>query len=98
MDERTIKTIEYSAEALLIAWFAYMFFYQNYILHTWHRGLPLPSKLPFLLLGVLSGAIFFWYEYRKMEGELVVRKAENIIPPEETGDVRETPVKEQEKN
>jgi hypothetical protein len=98
MDERTIKTIEYSAEALLIAWFVYMFSYQNYILYTWHRGLPLPSRLPFLLLGVLSGTVFFWYEYRKLEGDLITRKAENALPSEEAGEAQEAPAKEQNEN
>ncbi len=82
MEERTIKTIEYSVEALLIAWLGYLFFYQNYILYTWHRGLPLPSRLPFVVTGVVLAALFFWYEYRKMERELNTEGIGNTPSPE----------------
>ncbi len=86
MEERTIKTIEYSVEALLIAWLGYLFFYQNYILYTWHRGLPLPSRLPFVVTGVVLAALFFWYEYRKMERELNTGGIGNTPLPGEAGD------------
>ncbi|WP_367884307.1 hypothetical protein [Thermococcus sp. JCM 11816] len=49
------KIAEYIVEAVLIAWLGYLFLYQNYLLHNWHRGLPLPSKTPYIILGVLMG-------------------------------------------
>ncbi|WP_297464654.1 hypothetical protein [Thermococcus sp.] len=67
MDRKTGKLIEITVEGLLIAWLSYLFLYQNYLLYRWHRGLPLPSRIPFLLLGVLAGGIFFWYEWSKLD-------------------------------
>ncbi len=75
MDEKDQRLIEYSVEAVIIAWLAYLFFYQNFLLHTWHRGLPLPPKWPFAVFGIIVGALFFWYEWKRFEKELE-RKAE----------------------
>ncbi|WP_461865818.1 hypothetical protein [Thermococcus sp.] len=75
MDERDKKIIEHAIWALLLAWFSYMFFYQNYLLYTWHRGLPLPSKWPFIFLGVGVGALFFAYK-------LYAEEAHGIPPNE----------------
>lgn len=69
MDEKEQRLVEYSIEAVVIAWLSYLFLYQNYLLHNWHRGLPLPSKWPFILTGIGIGALFFWYEWRKLEKE-----------------------------
>ncbi|WP_206204621.1 hypothetical protein [Thermococcus sp. MAR1] len=74
VDEKEQRLVEYSIEAVIIAWLAYLFFYQNYLLHSWHRGLPLPSKLPFLVAGIVVAALFFWYEWAKFERELEGRK------------------------
>ena len=65
MDERWKKLTEYTIEALLIAWLGYLFLYQNYLLYHWHRGLPLPSKTPYEILGVLMGATFLAFEVWK---------------------------------
>ncbi|ASJ07486.1 hypothetical protein [Thermococcus pacificus] len=70
MDERTSRLIEYTAEALLVSWLSYLFFYQNYLLYRWHRGLPLPSKTPFIIAGIIVGALLFLYEWFKFEREL----------------------------
>ncbi|WP_240910575.1 hypothetical protein [Thermococcus sp. GR6] len=70
MEEKDKRLIEYTVEALIVAWLSYLFFYQNYLLYNWHRGLPLPSKWPFLLVGIGIGALFFWNEWRKFEKEL----------------------------
>lgn len=70
MEEREQRLIEYTVESILIAWLSYLFFYQNYLLYNWHRGLPLPSRLPFVFIGLLIGTLFFWYEWRKFEKEL----------------------------
>jgi len=77
VDEKEQRLIEYSIEAVVIAWLAYLFFYQNYLLHSWHRGLPLPSKLPFLVAGIVVAALFFWYEWTRFERELEGRKTTN---------------------
>ncbi|CUX77469.1 hypothetical protein CHITON_0690 [Thermococcus chitonophagus] len=53
-------------ESLILMWFIYAFLYQNYLLYKWHRGLPLPSKLPFILVGVASGLAFFFFEIDKL--------------------------------
>ena len=66
MEERKWKIIEYTVEALLIGWLGYLFLYQNYLLYRWHRGLPLPSKWPFVVAGVLMGLAFFIYEMWKL--------------------------------
>ncbi|WP_232473313.1 hypothetical protein [Thermococcus thioreducens] len=83
VDEKDQRLIEYSVEAVIIAWLVYLFLYQNFLLHTWHRGLPLPPKLPFAVFGIIAGALFFWYEWRRFEKELE-RKGEvplkSILP------------------
>ncbi|MFA4647411.1 hypothetical protein P8X24_09215 [Pyrococcus kukulkanii] len=53
-------------ESLILMWFVYAFLYQNYLLYKWHRGLPLPSKMPFVLVGVASGLTFFIFEIDKL--------------------------------
>ncbi|MCD6558906.1 hypothetical protein DRN43_02180 [Thermococci archaeon] len=70
MDDRTLRTIEESIITLLIAWLSYLFIYQNYLLYRWHRGLPLPSRIPALLGGVAFGALYAMYAARKFEREL----------------------------
>ncbi|ASI98737.1 hypothetical protein A3L02_03740 [Thermococcus celer Vu 13 = JCM 8558] len=70
MEERDKRLIEYSVEAVIMAWLAYLFFYQNFLLYRWHRGLPLPSRWPFALLGIVTGGMFLWYELVKLEREL----------------------------
>ncbi|MFA4640154.1 hypothetical protein [Pyrococcus kukulkanii] len=53
-------------ESLILMWFTYAFLYQNYLLYRWHRGLPLPSKAPFILVGVASGLVFFVFKIDKL--------------------------------
>ncbi len=65
MDERDRKIIEHAIWALLLAWFSYMFFYQNLLLYRWHRGLPLPSKWPFITAGIFVGLAYFLYKWEK---------------------------------
>jgi hypothetical protein len=66
-DDKLLKAIGYGIEALLIGWLTYLFAYQNYLLYHWHRGLKLPSKLPFVIVGVLTALLFFAYEFYKLE-------------------------------
>ncbi|MDI3475006.1 MAG: hypothetical protein PWQ79_214 [Thermococcaceae archaeon] len=71
MDNRIeLRLIEYGVETILVAWLSYLFFYQNYLLYKWHRGLPMPPKWPFVLIGIAIGVLFLWYELNKMEKEL----------------------------
>jgi H+/Cl- antiporter ClcA len=70
MDEKTSRLIEYVAEAVLVAWLSYLFFYQNYLLYHWHRGLPLPSKVPSVVAGIAAGVLLFLYEWFKFQKEL----------------------------
>ncbi|ASJ09581.1 hypothetical protein A3L11_10205 [Thermococcus siculi] len=81
MEERDSRLIEYTIEALLVAWLGYLFLYQNYLLYHWHRGLPLPSRFPFVVAGIILGILFFWYEWSKFEKELEKRShAETAVP------------------
>ncbi|AFL95847.1 hypothetical protein CL1_1650 [Thermococcus cleftensis] len=91
MEERTRRLIEYTVEALLVAWLSYLFFYQNYLLYRWHRGLPLPSKWPFFLAGVLVGALLFWYEWNKFQME---EKSVAPVESEEHGSGTSAPAEE----
>ncbi len=85
MEEKDKKIIEHAFWALLLAWFSYMFLYQNYLLHNWHRGLPLPSKWPFVFLGVGIGTLFFMYKLRDIENV-----EESHIKPADTGISKES--------
>ncbi|WP_297501364.1 hypothetical protein [Thermococcus sp.] len=67
MKEKDWKVIEYVIEALLIWWLGYLFLYQNYLLHRWHRGLPLPAKWPFVLGGLAMASVFLAYEFWRLE-------------------------------
>lgn len=69
MEERDLRLIEEGIITLLITWLSYLFFYQNYLLYRWHRGLPLPSKWPFLLGGLAVGLSYALYASRKLEKE-----------------------------
>ena len=82
MGDREKKLIEYGIEALIIAWLGYLFLYQNYLLHKWHRGLPLPSRVPFVLGGVAMGLAFFIYEAWKLEKKVSKNNPEEVLPPE----------------
>ncbi|MDV3104475.1 hypothetical protein [Thermococcus waiotapuensis] len=83
------KVVEYSVEAVLIGWFTYLFAYQNYLLYRWHRGLELPPKLPFILVGSLAGLLFFVYEIGRLL-KATSRKLPASAAPSET------PVSEEE--
>ncbi|WP_237698680.1 chloride channel protein [Pyrococcus yayanosii] len=65
MKEETKEFAMILVEAILIAWLGYLFLYQNYLLYRWHRNLPLPSRVPFLLAGIVMGLIFLWWQLRK---------------------------------
>ncbi|KUK16676.1 MAG: Uncharacterized protein XD54_2033 [Thermococcus sibiricus] len=78
------KLIEAGIEGAIITVLAYLFYYQNYLLHKWYRGLPLPSKIPFMVAGILTGAAYFIYKlyrtYPMMQKEKIadVIKEENL--------------------
>lgn len=72
------KIAEYIVEAVLIAWLGYLFLYQNYLLHNWHRGLPLPSKTPYIILGVLMGATFLAFELWRNRNVLFDGRSQGI--------------------
>ncbi|WP_297062544.1 hypothetical protein [Thermococcus sp.] len=82
MGDREKKLIEYGVEALIIAWLGYLFLYQNYLLHKWHRGLPLPDKVPFILGGIVMGLAFFIYEAWKLEKNASKNNPEDVLPAE----------------
>lgn len=63
----TLKLIEYCIESFVVGWLIYLTSWQNYLLYNWHRGLPYPSKAPFLLLGISSGTGVFFYLLQKMK-------------------------------
>jgi H+/Cl- antiporter ClcA len=81
MDEKTSRLIEYTIEGFLVAWLGYLFLYQNYLLYHWHRGLPLPSRFPFVVAGIILGALFFWYEWSKFGRELEKRNHSEAAVP-----------------
>ena len=70
MEEKDKKLIESGIEALILGWLAYLFFYQNFLLYKWHRGLSLPSKLPFIVAGILVGLAYFLYRWERIEKEI----------------------------
>nr|WP_052696170.1 hypothetical protein [Palaeococcus ferrophilus] len=78
MGERDLRLIEEGIITLLITWLSYLFFYQNYLLYKWHRGLPLPSKTPFLLAGLAVGLIYALYASRKLEKEFKEGEAQSF--------------------
>ncbi|WP_050543016.1 hypothetical protein [Thermococcus zilligii] len=84
------KVVEYSVEALLIGWFAYLFAYQNYLLYRWHRGLELPQKLPFILVGSLAGLLFFVYEIGQLLKAMSRKPPAPAAPSETTASEEET--------
>jgi hypothetical protein len=98
MDKREQKLIEYGIEAIVIAWLAYITFYQNYLLYKWHRGLPLPSRLPFFLLGLATGLAFFWYEWDSLEKRLSTPTPEENIPENEVDEGKEPNKENEEEN
>ena len=89
-EEKALELVEYGVEALLLGAFTYLFAYQNYLLYRWHRGLPLPAKWPFILLGLAVGLGFFLYKsWRILEenGE----KPRKVEPEPETTDSGQSP-------
>ena len=89
MDERISKLIELTVEALLIVWLGYLTVYQNYLLHNWHRGLPLPSRYPAIATGLAMGVAFFWYEWDKFEKSIALESKANALS-DGTGETHET--------
>lgn len=69
MDDKTLRIMEESVITLLIAWLSYLSIYQNYLLYRWHRGLPLPSRIPALLGGLSLGTLYALYVVKKFEKE-----------------------------
>ena len=76
MEERDWRIVEYVVEALLILWLGYLFLYQNYLLYNWHRGLPLPSKWPFIAIALGIALLFLAYEIGKLE-----KKPQSLAKP-----------------
>ncbi|WP_297477277.1 hypothetical protein [Thermococcus sp.] len=84
MDPKIGKLAELTVEAFLIAWLGYLTIYQNYLLYRWHRGLPLPSRVPFVVLGLAMGLAFFWYEWDKFEKSNHSKPGRGSAEPGET--------------
>ncbi len=82
MEEREKKLVEYGIEAVIIAWLGYLCLYQNYLLHKWYRGLPLPEKWPFALGGIAMGLAFLVYELWKLEKRSPTENTEEVLSPE----------------
>lgn len=78
MEERDLRLIEEGIITILITWLSYLFFYQNYLLYRWHRGLPLPSKTPFLLAGLGAGLLYALHASRKLEKEFKEKEAQSF--------------------
>ena len=76
MEEKEWRIVEYVVEALLILWLGYTFLYQNYLLYNWHRGLPLPSKWPFIMIALGIALLFLAYEIGKLE-----KKPQSLAKP-----------------
>ncbi len=81
-DNRFLRAIEYSIEALIIGWLSYLLIYQNYLLYRWHRGLPKPSRGYFILAGFVIGVSFLSYELIKMFRSGKAEPEETIDKPE----------------
>jgi len=67
-ENKLLKTVEYVVEAAILSWLSYLLIYQNYLLYRWHRGLRKPSKVYFILAGVLIAAAFLTYEFIRLFG------------------------------
>lgn len=75
MDKYTQKLIEEGFISLLLAWLSYLFFYQNLLLYKWQKGLPLPSKTPFVIAGILIGAGYFLYKWSRLKEKFKENKS-----------------------
>ncbi|WP_324736239.1 hypothetical protein VFC49_03815 [Thermococcus sp. SY098] len=93
MEEKDKKLIESGIEALILGWLAYLFFYQNFLLYKWHRGLLLPSKLPFLVAGILVGLAYFLYRWEKIEKEIPKEVSKGTSAPQEIPEEKEKEIK-----
>ncbi len=78
IDDKALRVIEYSLEALILGWLSYLLIYQNYLLYDWHRGLHLPSRGSFVVLGIVIGGAFLTYRMLGllMEGRKVSRSGD----------------------
>ncbi|AAL81056.1 hypothetical protein PFDSM3638_04670 [Pyrococcus furiosus DSM 3638] len=65
-DKKWNDGIILALETAFISWFTYAFLYQNYLLYKWHRGSPLPSKIPFVLAGIFVGLAFLAWKGRNL--------------------------------
>lgn len=83
MEEYQKKLIEAGIEGLIIMVLAYLFYYQNYLLYKWHRGLPLPSKIPFVIAGILTGAAYFIYKLYRIHPMMQKEKIADVIRKED---------------
>ncbi|ADT84113.1 hypothetical protein [Thermococcus barophilus] len=93
MEEKDKKLIESGIEALILGWLAYLFFYQNFLLYKWHRGLLLPSKIPFLVAGILVGLAYFLYRWEKIEKEIPKEVPKGTSAPQEIPEEKEKELK-----
>ncbi|NJE08015.1 hypothetical protein E3E31_05675 [Thermococcus sp. M39] len=93
MEEKDKKLIESGIEALILGWLAYLFFYQNFLLYKWHRGLSLPPKLPFMVAGILAGLAYFLYRWEKIEKETLKEVPKETPIPQEFPEEKEKEIK-----
>jgi len=83
MEEYQKKLIEAGIEGIIIMVLAYLFYYQNYLLYGWHRGLPLPSKIPFIIAGILTGAAYLIYKLYRIYPMMQKEKIADVMRKED---------------
>ncbi|USS40333.1 hypothetical protein NF865_08405 [Thermococcus aggregans] len=82
MKEYQKKLVEAGVEGVIIMVFSYLFYYQNYLLYKWHRGLSLPSKIPFAIAGILTGAAYLMYKLYRIYPLMQKEKIGDVIRKE----------------
>ncbi|ACS90268.1 hypothetical protein [Thermococcus sibiricus] len=87
MEEYQKKLLESGIEGFIIMILAYFFYYQNYLLYKWHCGLPLPSKTPFLIAGILTGTAYILYKAYKIYPEIQKHKIANVLREEKLEEI-----------
>ena len=61
----TKRIIEDVVIGLIVLIFLKEVFYKNYLMYKWHRGLNLPSKIPFYLISIVIVLGLAYLEYRE---------------------------------
>lgn len=82
MEEYQRKLLEAGIEGGILMILAYLFYYQNYLLYTWYRGLPLPSRIPFIIAGILTGAAYLLYKLYRIYPEIQKHKIAEVLREE----------------